>query len=287
VKAYRQDIAHAIGKHQFQPFMTTFFRPYSESELKELKDHIIGIKLYPQGATTNSEKGIADLADGHETLQMMESMGIPLFVHGESTSAFVMDREAAFYDEYRRLASTYPKLKIVMEHITTAGSVDLLNEYENLYATVTLHHLIITLDDVAGGMLTPHLFCKPIAKRPEDRDRLLQAALEAHPKLSFGSDSAPHPTHKKECCGCAAGVFTAPMALACLADLFDQHDCLGNLQAFVSDRAHQIYGVEVPKKKVTLKRETFSVPEKYENVTPYLAGEDLAWRVTEIESSSP
>jgi dihydroorotase len=152
---------------------------------------------------------------------------------------------------------------------------------------VTLHHLIITLDDVAGGMLKPHLFCKPIAKRPEDRDRLLQAALEAHPKLSFGSDSAPHPTHKKECCGCAAGVFTAPMALACLADLFDQHDCLGNLQAFVSDRAHQIYGVEVPKKKVTLKRETFSVPEKYENVTPYLAGEDLAWRVTEIESSSP
>jgi dihydroorotase len=263
--------------------MTTFFRPYSEKELIELQPHIIGIKLYPKGATTNSEKGIADLNDGHETLLLMEKMGIPLLVHGESTSAFVMDRETEFHSEFHRLAQTYPKLKIVMEHITTAASVELLDQYPNLYATVTLHHLMITLDDVAGGMLKPHLFCKPIAKRPEDRDRLLQAALDAHPKLSFGSDSAPHPRHKKECCGCAAGVFTAPMALACLSDLFDRHDALENLQAFVSGNAQHIYGVTPPAKKVTLQRKDFKVPANYDEVIPYLAEETLKWSITHIE----
>ena len=108
---------------------------------------------------------------------------------------------------------------------------------------MTLQHLIITLDDVAGGLLNPHLFCKPIAKRPEDRDALLQAALSAHPKLMFGSDSAPHPIDKKECCGCAAGVFTAPIALAVLADLFAAHGTSDTLQAFVSDTAQRVYGV--------------------------------------------
>ena len=164
--------------------------------------------------------------------------------------------------------------------------MELLDQYPNLYATVTLHHLMITLDDLAGGMLKPHLFCKPIAKRPEDRDKLLQTALEAHPKLSFGSDSAPHPKHKKECCGCAAGVFTAPMALACLADLFDRHDALDKLQAFVSDNAQNIYGITPPAKIVTLQRKDFTVPKNYEEVIPYLAGETLRWSITHIERPS-
>ena len=106
-----------------------------------------------------------------------------------------------------------------MEHITTKEAVDLLDKYENLYATVTLHHLLITLDDVAGGMLNPHLFCKPIAKDQKIELLFLNAALKAHPKLMFGSDSAPHPKHKKECCGCAAGVFTSPIALQVLTQI--------------------------------------------------------------------
>lgn len=282
VKAYKKDILHSMGHSHFEPYMTTFFKPYTQKELEELKDHIIGIKLYPQGATTNSEKGIADLEDGHETLQMMEQMGIPLMVHGESTSAFVMDRESAFIPEYIRLAKRYPKLKIIMEHITTADCVELLDQHENLFATVTLHHLMITLDDVAGGMLKPHLFCKPIAKRPEDRNALLAAALKAHPKLSFGSDSAPHPTHKKECCGCAAGVFTAPMALATLTSLFDQHGALDKLQDFVSGNAQRIYGVTPPCKEVTLVKEDWTVPETYGDVTTYLGGDSLTWKVAKI-----
>jgi dihydroorotase len=166
-----------------------------------------------------------------------------------------------------------------MEHITTAAAVELLDRYENVYATVTLQHLLITLDDVVGGLLNPHLFCKPIAKRPEDRAALLNAALTAHPKLMFGSDSAPHPLHKKECCGCAAGVFTAPVALAMLAELFDAHNALDNLQAFVSANAQRIYGVKPPDKTVRLSKEPSTVPAQYGDVVPIRAGGEISWRV--------
>jgi len=173
-----------------------------------------------------------------------------------------------------------------MEHITTADAVELMDRFENLRATVTLQHLIITLDDVAGGMLNPHLFCKPIAKRPEDREALLQAALDANPSLMFGSDSAPHPLSKKECCGCAAGVFTSPLAVARLAQLFDKHGKLENLQAFLSNNAQRLYGVTPPEKKVVVTKESFEVPSVYEGhgqtVVPMHAGEILDWKVTSI-----
>lgn len=270
------------SRPDFLPFMTVFFKSYSRNELEALQPHILGIKLYPKGATTNSEAGMEDIGEATATLKDMEDLGIPLLVHGEDPSAFVMDREKAFYGTFEHLATTYPKLKIVMEHITTSGSLELLDRHENLFATVTLHHLAISLDDVAGGLLRPHLFCKPIAKRPEDRDALLNAALSAHPKLSFGSDSAPHPVHAKECCGCAAGVFTAPMALSALASLFEAHGSLDNLQAFVSERARKIYGVNPPQKTVTLKRKDWVVPKKYGDVVPYMAGETLPWSVESI-----
>ena len=280
---YRSAILKAGGADQFNPFMTAFFKNYPRHELEALKPHIIGIKLYPKGVTTHSDNGLADLAEGESTLKAMEDLGIPLLIHGEVATAFVMDREAEFMPVYRRLAKSYPSLKIVMEHITTASALKLLDEIENLFATVTLHHLQITLDDVAGGMLRPHLFCKPIAKRPADRDALLQAALKAHPKLSFGSDSAPHPQHKKECCGCAAGVFTAPMALPALVTLFEQHGALGNLQAFVSDNAQRIYGIQATSKKVILHKQAFKVPENYGNVVPYMAGQTLPWSILGVE----
>ena len=225
VQAYRQRVLDACGGDVFQPYMTAFFRSYSEKELATLKELVFGIKLYPAGATTNSEGGVRAMKDAEGTMSLMQEMGIPLLVHGES-HGFVMDREAEFLDVYRDLATRFPRLTICMEHITTASAVRLLDEFENLAATVTLQHLLITLDDVAGGMLRPHLFCKPIAKRPEDREALLKAALSGHPRLMFGSDSAPHPVHAKEACGCAAGVFTAPIALPRLAALFDGHGAL-------------------------------------------------------------
>ncbi|MFC5051921.1 dihydroorotase [Rubritalea spongiae] len=286
--AYKKRILSSLGGHQFDPYMMLFFRgDYTEAELAAAKEYMLGIKLYPAGATTNSEAGVKAIDAVEPVFKMMEEMGIPLMVHGE-THGFVMDREKEFLASYDYLAQKFPKLQITMEHITTADAVALLDEHENLRATVTLQHLIITLDDVAGGMLDPHLFCKPIAKRPEDREALLQAALEGHPRLMFGSDSAPHPVEKKECCGCAAGVFTAPLAIARLAQLFDKHDKLDNLQAFISDNAQRLYGVEPAEKLVTVANVPFEVPTAYtghdQHVVPMHAGETLDWNVTSIKA---
>lgn len=284
VKEYKKRIKHAIGRDDFEPYMTLFYQNYSRGFLEDVQDYITAIKLYPSGVTTNSEGGVAsfDIEAMRETLEAMSDLGIVLSVHGE-TNGFVMDREAEFMSVYEMLALNFPKLKIIMEHITTADAVAMLDRYENLYATITVHHLIITLDDVAGGMLRPHLFCKPIAKRPEDRAALLRVALEAHPKVMFGSDSAPHPKHTKESCGCGAGVFTAPIALQLLCEVFDAHDKLDNLQAFVSDNAQQIYGICAEFKEVVLVKHDFVIPEIYGTVVPMKAGETLRWAIERVD----
>ena len=276
---YTGEVRRAVGDHVFTPYMALFFRNYSEADLAAVRESIIGIKLYPEGVTTNSEGGVKSVSDAEQTMAMMQDMDIPLLVHGEVPESFVMDRESDFLPTYDELAQKFPRLKIIMEHITTAAAVKLLDRYENVHATVTLQHLLITLDDVAGGLLNPHLFCKPIAKRPEDRDALLHVSLTAHPKLMFGSDSAPHPLEKKECCGCAAGVFTAPVALAMLAELFDAHDALDKLQAFVSGNAQSIYGLTPPAKTVHLVKEPCTVPAKYGDVVPIRSGGEIGWRV--------
>ncbi|MFA6789524.1 MAG: dihydroorotase, partial [Arcobacteraceae bacterium] len=169
--AYKKRIKDAVANEKFEPYMTLFFQHYSYAFLEQIKDDIIGIKLYPAGITTNSETGVSSLDSEslRPTLEAMSQLGIPLCVHGE-TNGFVMDREKEFMPIYENLAVNFPQLKIIMEHITTKAAVDLLDQYENLFATITVQHLLITLDDVAGGMLKPHLFCKPIAKRYEDRE---------------------------------------------------------------------------------------------------------------------
>jgi len=287
VIAYKQRIMAAIDDEKFTPYMTLFFKPsYDKAFLESVKDEITAIKLYPAGITTNSEGGVSgfDVEELRPALEAMSELNIPLCVHGE-TNGFVMDREAEFVSIYERLATAFPKLKIIMEHITTKESVEALDKFENLHATITLHHLIITLDDVAGGMLKPHLFCKPIAKRPEDRTALLKVALEAHPKVMFGSDSAPHPKHAKESCGCAAGVFTAPIALQVLTELFENENApLENLQAFISGNAQTIYGVTPLAKTVTLEKKEFTVPSDYNGVVPMYADETLAYSIREVRN---
>ncbi len=293
--AYKERIMSAIGIQSadeeidmmnedfFEPMMTLFYQNYDKAFLEDVAEEIFAIKLYPAGITTNSEGGVKsfDIDAMRPTLEAMTALEIPLLVHGE-TEGFVMDREVEFMSIYELLARNFPKLKIVMEHITTKAAVEMLDKFDNLYATITVHHLLITLDDVAGGMMKPHLFCKPIAKRPEDREALLSVALEGHPKVMFGSDSAPHPQHKKEACGCAAGVFTSPIALQLLCELFDKHGKLGNLQAFVSDNAQGIYGFCPEFKEVTLEERAFNVPEKYGNVVPMYAGETIGWSIEDV-----
>jgi len=285
VIAYKRRIIDAIGDEKFTPYMTLFFKPtYSREFLEDIADEITAIKLYPAGITTNSDGGVSgfEIEELRDTLEAMSDLQIPLCIHGE-TNGFVMDREAEFVPIYEKLASNFPDLTIIMEHITTAKSVEALDRFDNLYATITLHHLIITLDDVAGGMLQPHLFCKPIAKRPEDREALLRVALEAHPKVMFGSDSAPHPREAKESCGCAAGVFTAPIALQRLLQLFDENGAsIENLQKFISTNAIDIYGIEPIAKRVLLEKRGFTVPNSYSGVVPMYAGEKLPYSVSDI-----
>jgi len=286
VIAYKRRILSAIGNENFTPYMTLFFKSsYDKTFLESVKDEITAIKLYPAGITTNSEGGVSgfDIEELRPTLEAMSELNIPLCVHGE-TNGFVMDREAEFVSIYERLASAFPKLKIIMEHITTKESVTALDKFENLYATITVHHLLITLDDVAGGMLQPHLFCKPIAKRPEDRDALLKVALSANPKVMFGSDSAPHPREAKEACGCAAGVFTAPIALQLLTELFEKHNVLDNLQSFVSTNAQNIYGLTPINKAVTLAKIPFTVPSNYNGVVAMYANEEIKYTISKINN---
>ena len=282
ILAYKSRIKEAIGDEEFEPYMTLFFKPsYTREFLDSIKDEVVGIKLYPAGITTNSEGGVSgfDIDELRPTLSAMSDLDIPLCGHGE-TNGFVMDREAEFVSIYEKLASAFPKLKIIMEHITTKQSVEALDRFENLYATITIHHLLITLDDVAGGMLKPHLFCKPIAKRPEDREALLKVALEAHPKVSFGSDSAPHPKDAKESCGCAAGVFTAPIALQLLAELFEKNGASWErLQEFVSTNAQNIYGLKPLDKSIVLEKRAFVVPDEYNGVVPMYSGETIAYSI--------
>ena len=281
---YQERITKAIGDEEFIPMMTLFFKPYTKDFLESIKDKITAIKLYPAGITTNSEGGVEsiDTVALAPTLNAMAELNIPLCVHGE-TNGFVMDREKEFMSVYEELAIAFPKLTIIMEHITTKDAVDMLSKYDNLYATITLHHLLITLDDVAGGMLKPHLFCKPIAKRYEDRDALQKIALQANPKVMFGSDSAPHPQHAKENCGCAAGVFTAPIALQVLAQFFDDNNKLDNLQKFISDNACNIYNIKPSSKSITLVKKDFKVPAIYTNkeqkVVPIYADEIISWSI--------
>jgi dihydroorotase len=284
VIAYKERIMAAVPNDYFEPYMTLFYQNYDKNFLADVVEEITAIKLYPAGITTNSEGGVSsfDIEEMRPTLEAMSQLGIPLCVHGE-TDGFVMDREAEFMSIYELLAKNFPDLKIIMEHITTKAAVDMLDRYKNLYATITVHHLLLTLDDVIGGMMMPHHFCKPIAKRPEDLDALLSVALEAHPKVMFGSDSAPHPRHKKEACGCAAGVFTAPIALQLLCEIFEQFDKLDNLQTFVSDNAQSIYGICPEFKEVTLEKRPFVVPDEYSNVVPIYAGETLSWAIESVD----
>lgn len=281
VELYLERIKKEVWKDDFTPYMTVFFNEWLTYEvLKDLKDVILSVKLYPAGVTTNSESWIKaiDIEKHGFIFEAMSDLWIPLNIHWE-TADFVMDREKNFIPTYEMLAQAFPKLKIIMEHITTSHAVEVLEKYENLYATITLQHLIITLDDVAGGMLNPHLFCKPIAKTPKDRDALLKVAISWHPKVMFGSDSAPHSKDKKETCLCAAGVFTSPIALQCLTQLFEENNSLDSLQVFISDNAVKIYNLKPVSKNITLEKKDFIVPSNYWEVIPFKANETISWSI--------
>lgn len=242
---YRDEIMRL--SEDFTPFMTLYLHEnLSLEELKEASVHGIRIlKLYPKGATTGSENGVREVVSEKilEILSLAQDLGFILSIHGES-NGYCMDREFEFLEVYEFLARSFPRLKIIIEHMSDRRSLESLEKHENLYATLTLHHILLSLDDVLGGLMQPDLFCKPMLKTPSDRDALLLCALSAHPKVSFGSDSAPHLQSKKYSMSAPGGIFSAPVALSVLASVFAHYDKLENLQRFVSDNARKNYALD-------------------------------------------
>jgi dihydroorotase len=245
-------------------------------------------KLYPEGVTTNSQDGIGrecllrpqDVPRFLDALHEMERLDLALCLHGEMPGTFCLDREHEFLPFVAWLVDAFPKLRVVLEHITTAEAARLVKDASDrgkrLAATITAHHLMLTLDDVIGDKLRPHHFCKPIAKRPQDVEALW--AVVRHPAFFLGSDTAPHLVPDKECAEGCAGVFSAPVLPEVLASLFEARDALDALPDFVAGRGNAFYGLREQNATLRLVKQEWRVPDQCGGVVPYLAGRQLAWR---------
>ncbi len=278
----------------FTPLMTIRILPTTTPEIIRAARAagVIAGKLYV-GITTGSDEGISDLRTFAPVFAEMEKVGMPVSLHAEVPNAFCLDREEAFIPELRWLAATFPKLKIVVEHVTTEAMIKaILDLPENVAGSITAHHLWLTLDDVVGGKLQPHNFCKPLANRPEDRAALRWAAMSGNPKFFFGSDSAPHTQNTKECPEGCAGCFTAPVALELLAEIFEaqaeppeQLDLDGRpvwvvrLEAFVSEFGARFYGLPLNEGTITLVRESWAVQMLVGPIVSWMAGRVMIWKV--------
>lgn len=278
--AYKQRILEAMGEEKFNPMMSLYLtESLDRNELLKAKDNgICFLKLYPKGATTGSENGVSEILNPKilEILEIAQELDLILSIHGES-NGFVLEREAEFHQVFIELAETFPRLKIIFEHLSDRRSIAVVEKYPNLYATLTLHHISMSLDDVIGGALNPHAFCKPILKTPKDRDALREVALNAHSKFSFGSDSAPHLQGSKENAKGAAGIFSAPILLPTLAMIFEAHNKMDNLERFVSLNAQRIYGIHASDKQVILVKKPMAIPHEIHGIVPLNAGGSLTW----------
>ncbi len=284
VRAYRQEIVTAPNCSGFEPLMTIqIIEATTPETIFQAKAAGAGAgKVYPRGMTTNSANGVYDYEKIYPVLAAMEECGMLVLFHGESPDpdAFCLDREAKFLKILKSVASAFPHLKIVMEHTTTAKAVDCVYELpSNVAATITVHHLFLTLNDVIGDKLEPHHFCKPVAKRPEDRAVLITAAIGGNPKFFLGTDSAPHLKGMKECSSGCAGVYTAPVAIPLLLELFEQHGATDKLEDFCSGFGADFYGLPRNKETIALVREEWTVPLICDGVVPFRAGQKIGWRM--------
>lgn len=266
VASYRQRILDAHGNQNvpFTPLMTFKVMPgMSPSEVATcLAAGAVGGKLYPQGVTTNSSDGVSDIEASYPVFEELESRGAVLCLHGETPGVFCMDQEKAFLKDLKGIVQAFPRLRVVLEHVTTADAVRaVLEGPETLSATVTVHHLMTTLDDVVGGFLKPHNFCKPIPKRPEDRSAIQDAVFGGSPKFFLGTDSAPHFVGTKECSSGCAGVFSAPCAMEILLELFEEKGVNESiLESFTSFNGAAFYGLPRNEDKVRFVRLPCNVP---------------------------
>ncbi|GIT91854.1 dihydroorotase [Jannaschia pagri] len=285
--AYRERV---ITAGFAQPLMTLYLTEATDPAdvVAAYKAGVItAVKLYPAGATTNSASGVRDIEAVRPVLAAMEEAGVPLCIHGEVTDREIdiFDREATFVDRtLAPLRNAYPELKITSEHVTTKEAVDFVRENKNIGATITVQHLMANRNDMLAGGMRPHFYCLPILKRSTHQEALREAATSGDPKFFLGTDSAPHPTHAKEATCCAAGCFTAPIALSCLAHVFEEEGALDKLEGFTSLHGPAHYGLEPNEDTVTLtKGAALDLPEEIEahgqTVTLFDPGHPLHWSV--------
>jgi dihydroorotase len=272
VLKYKEEILECDSN--FTPLMDVFLQDFNKEEIKALKPHIFGMKFYPDGITTNSDSGINSIEEIYPTLELLAEYNIPLSIHGE-TNGSMLQREREFAKTYEKLAKDLPNLTIIMEHISTKELAELAVKYDNLLATVTLHHLLLTIDDLCGGALNVHLFCKPTVKLASDRDALQELVKSGHKNVMFGSDSAPHPLKNKF--KGAAGIFSAPIILPALAEFFEGDR--DKLQKFVSDNAVNNFNLEVVNKQIEIVQEEWVAPRMVGEVVPMWVGKRFSFKV--------
>jgi dihydroorotase len=290
--AYRERILAALpsGLH-FSPLMTLYLTdnmPAAEVDAVKASGFVHAIKLYPAGATTNSDAGVSDLRKCAATLARMEKLGVPLLVHGEVTdpAVDVFDREAVFIDTVLGpLLREFPALKVVLEHVTTKDGIEFVRDAgANVAGTLTAHHLLLNRNAIFAGGIHPHHYCLPVLKRESHRQALLAAAISGNPKFFLGTDSAPHAQGAKEAaCGCA-GCYTAHAGIELYAEAFEAAGALDKLEAFASFHGPDYYGLPRNSEQITLLRDAVAVPASLDylgsdRLVPLRAGESVAWRL--------
>lgn len=277
INKYRDQIKSAAPG--FEPLMTFKILPDTKPEdLESLKKAgVVAGKYYPAGATTNSEDGITKWTVMLPVLEEMERLGLVLSIHGEVPDSFILDRERDFLPILLDIHKKLPELKIVLEHVSCSEAIECIKTLpSNIRGTVTLHHLVSTIQDVVNDSNNK---CMPIPKLPKDRDAIRQAVFTGDSNFFFGSDSAPHKIADKDCFKAKAGVYTAPVLLPKLTELFSDNNALDKLEGFVSKIGADFYGLEYNKERITLINTPMTVPLSVHGVKPYLAGKKINWSV--------
>jgi dihydroorotase len=287
---YKARILAAVPEGmQFEPLMTLYLTDnLPADEIARAKDAgVVAVKLYPAGATTNSDAGVTDLRKTYKTLEAMQKAGLLLLVHGEVTSPDIdlFDREAVFIDtQLIPLRRDFPELKIVFEHITTKEAAHYVQAADRFTgATITAHHLLYNRNAIFTGGIRPHYYCLPVLKRETHRKALVQAAVSGSGKFFLGTDSAPHAAHLREHASGCAGCYTAHTAMELYAQAFDAAGALDKLEGFASFHGADFYGLPRNQGTVTLRRESWTVPESFAfgeaQLKPLCGGETLPWRL--------
>lgn len=291
--AYRDRILSVLPDGmKFEPLMTLYLTdntPPEEIVKAKASGFVHGVKMYPSGATTNSDSGVTSLEKCYQTIAAMQAHGMPLLVHAEVTdgNVDVFDREKVFIERHMRpLMQQFPELKVVFEHITTQDAVQFVqSQPANLAATITAHHLLMNRNAMFTGGIRPHHYCLPVLKREEHRVALVQAAISGSAKFFLGTDSAPHAKSAKEAsCGCA-GMYTAHAAIELYVEVFDEMNALDKLEGFASVFGAGFYGLPVNQDTITLQKQSWQVPENipYDSdvLVPLRAGQSVAWRLVD------